>query len=81
MKGDSREKRFEVQLDGKLRYDLDGYEGRSCAKEVERIEETLKDRFGVTMGPAQVTWKAPAPKDIAKGARDLPAGPTRHQNR
>lgn len=71
--------RFEIQVDGTLRYDLDGYEGRTCAKEVERIEEVMRDRFGVRMGPAQVTWKAPEPKRIAKGARDLPAGPARRR--
>ena len=73
--------RFEIQVDGTMRYDLDGYEGRTCAKEVERIEEVLHDRFAVKLGPPQVTWKEPEPIKIAKGARELPASPARRRSR
>ncbi|MCB9851899.1 MAG: hypothetical protein H6819_02290 [Phycisphaerales bacterium] len=64
--------RFEVSLDGKMQFDLDGYEGRSCAKEIERVESQLQERFGIRFGPAQVTWKNP--DRISKGSRDLPTG-------
>lgn len=72
-----RTARFEVSIDGRMRYDLDGYEGRTCAEQVERIEQTLRDHFGVQMGPAQVTWKN-NPDRISKGARNLPTDVT-HQ--
>ncbi len=71
--------RFEVQLDGHLHYDLNGYEGRGCAAEVERIEQTLQEQFKVRLGPPQVTWKNP--DKISKGARDLPSGSTQRKTR
>ncbi len=64
--------RFEIHVDGRMEFDLDGYAGRACAAELEQIGKTLHDRFGVKLGPAQVTWKNP--DRIAKGARDLPSG-------
>jgi len=64
--------RFEVSVDGKMRFDLDGYEGRSCAKEMQRVEQRLKEQFGIRFGPQQITWKNP--NRISKGARDLPSG-------
>lgn len=67
--------RFEVRLDGRMNFDLDGYEGRACAAEIERIGQTLHGRFGVKLGPPQMTWKNP--DRIAKGARDLPSGGSR----
>ena len=71
--------RFDVQLDGRMDFDLDGYEGRACADEIERIEQTMHDQFGVRLGPQQVTWKNP--NRIAKGARDLPSGGTQRIGR
>ena len=64
--------RFEVQLDGQMLFDLDGYEGRSCGAELERIEHTLHQRFGVKLSPPQITWKNP--DRISKGARRQPSG-------
>lgn len=70
-----RRARFEVSLDGNLGFDLDGYEGRACAAEMEKVETVLRDRFGVKLGPPQVVWKNP--DRISKGARDTPSGTTR----
>jgi hypothetical protein len=70
-----RRARFDVSLDGNLGFDLDGYEGRACADDLERVETVLRDQFGVKLGPPQVVWKNP--DRISKGARDLPAGSTR----
>jgi hypothetical protein len=69
-----RRARFEVSVDGATRFDLDGYEGRTCGDELERIETSLRDRFGVRMGPPQIEWKSP--DRISRGARDLPGGKT-----
>jgi len=65
---------FHVNLDGKLAFDFDGYEGRMCGKEMAAIEATLQEQFAIKMGPAQVTWKNP--DKIAKGAMDLPSNIT-----
>lgn len=71
--------RFEVQLDGRMSFDLDGYEGRTCGAELERIEHTLQEQFGVNLGPPQVTWKNP--DKISKGSRDVPGGGQRRRAR
>jgi hypothetical protein len=70
-----RRARFDVSLDGNLGFDLDGYEGRACADDLEKVETVLRDRFGVKLGPPQVVWKNP--DRISKGARDIPSGTTR----
>jgi hypothetical protein len=67
-----RSVRFEVHLDGHMEFDLNGYQDRACAKDVEKIEQVLKESFDVQLGPRQVTWKNP--DKISKGARDLPTG-------
>jgi len=66
--------RFEVNLDGRMQFDFDGYEGRACAKDLEKIHTTLQEQFAVKLTGSQITWKNP--DRIAKGARDLPAGHT-----
>ncbi|HLL05961.1 MAG TPA: hypothetical protein VK539_35645 [Myxococcaceae bacterium] len=72
-----RRARFEVKIDGKLNFDLDGYEGRSCAEDLEKVETAMRDRFGVTMGPPQVIWKNP--DRLSQGALPVPAsGRTRN---
>lgn len=63
---------FNVFLDGRLGFDLDGYEGRACAKDLERVEQTLASRFRIQLGPPQITWKNP--DKLSQGARDLPSG-------
>ena len=64
--------RFEVNLDGRMQFDFDGYEGRACAKDLEKINATLQEQFAVKLTGSQITWKNP--DKIAKGARDLPSG-------
>lgn len=72
-----RRARFEVSLDGKMEFDLDGYEGRSCAEDLRKVETTLRDRFGVLLGPPQVVWKNP--DRIGKSSRELPPGEQRQK--
>ncbi len=67
-----RRARFEVALDGHTHFDLDGYQGRACAEDLEAVEVQLEERFGVKLGPPQVVWKAP--EEIKAGARGLPRG-------
>ncbi|MBZ4402221.1 hypothetical protein [Myxococcus sp. AS-1-15] len=67
-----RRARFEVKVDGQMSFDLDGYEGRTCAQEMEKVETAMHDRFGVTLGPPQVVWKNP--DRLSQGALELPGG-------
>jgi len=62
---------FEVSLDGRMQFDFDGYEGRACAKDLDKIDTTLQQRFSVKLSNPQITWKNP--DKIAKGARNLPS--------
>jgi hypothetical protein len=71
-----RRAHFEVRIDGQLNFDLDGYEGRSCAEDLEKVETAMRDRFGVTMGPPQVIWKNP--DRLSQGALQIPGGRTRN---
>ncbi len=66
---------FTIDPSGSLEFDFDGYEGRGCAKDMERVETELRDRYGVVLGPKQVTWRAP--DRISKGALPLPNSNTR----
>lgn len=70
-----RRARFEVSVEGRMAFDLDGYEGRACAQDLEKVEVSLRDKFGVKLGPPQVVWKNP--DRLTKGAQDLPGGSTR----
>lgn len=73
-----RRARFEISLEGRLSFDLDGYEGRACADDMQKVETALLDRFGVRLGPPQVVWKNP--DRISQGARDLPTNGTRKRS-
>ena len=64
--------RFEVNLDGRMQFDFDGYEGRACAKDLEKINTTLQEQFAVKLTGSHITWKNP--DKIARGARNLPSG-------
>jgi len=68
-----RRARFEVALDGRLAFDLDGYPGRACAADLEQVTRTLEERFDGAVDPPQVQWTVP-PERIGKSARDLPDG-------
>jgi hypothetical protein len=71
-----RRARFEVRIDGQMTFDLDGYEGRACAQDMEKVETAMRDRFGVKMGPPQVVWKNP--DRLSQGALPLPGGQRRN---
>ena len=62
---------FNVHLDGRMDFDFDGYEGKVCAKELEKIDQFLEQQFSIKLSDNQITWKNP--DKIAKGAMHLPA--------
>ena len=70
-----RKARFEIDLAGGMSFDLDGYEGRACADELKKVEVTLRDEFGVRLGPPQVIWKNP--DRLSQEARQLPTSGSR----
>ncbi|MCP4451775.1 MAG: hypothetical protein GY809_09965, partial [Planctomycetes bacterium] len=46
---------FEVKLDGQMSFDLDGYQGKACAKDMDQISSILQRQLDLKMGPAQFT--------------------------
>ncbi|MDD5459633.1 MAG: hypothetical protein PHF37_09610 [Phycisphaerae bacterium] len=63
---------FNVHLDGRMDFDLEGYQGKACAKELEKIDEILNQRFFIKLSENKITWKNP--DKIAKTAMQLPTG-------
>jgi len=63
---------FKVGNSGEMEFDLDGYEGRECAKELEHVMEKMSKQFEITCEPPQHKWKNP--DRISKGSKDLPTG-------
>ena len=63
---------FRVELDGAMEFDLDGYEGRSCAVDLDRVLQNMEDRFAIHSEPPQHDWKNP--DRITKGAKGFPTG-------
>ncbi|MAG33373.1 MAG: hypothetical protein CL908_21055 [Deltaproteobacteria bacterium] len=62
--------RVQINVNGEIAYDLNGYQGRTCAKQIDELEQALVELTHVRLGPAQHTWKTP--DRISKGARSLP---------
>lgn len=73
-----RKARFEIDLEGRMAFDLDGYEGRACAQDMEKVETLMRDEFGVRLGPPQVIWKNP--DRLTQGARPLPTNTSRKES-
>ena len=63
---------FRVSLDGNLMFDLDGYQGRECAKDLDKVLDTLVERFEMQCSPPQYNWKNP--DRISKGSKGFPSG-------
>jgi len=63
---------FRVDLEGGMEFDLEGYMGRECGKDIDRVLETLSDRFECKCSPPQHNWKNP--NRISKGSKGFPTG-------
>jgi len=61
---------FTVHLDGRMDFDFEGFQGRACAQELEKIDTMLHEQFSIQLSENQITWKNP--DKIAKGALNLP---------
>ena len=46
---------FNVHLDGRMDFDFDGYEGRACAKELEKIDQILNEQFSIQLSEINIT--------------------------
>ena len=64
--------RFEVDIEGQMIFDMNGFADRSCATHLDNVLELLEKEFSIETGPVQHNWKNP--DRISKGSRDMPIG-------
>lgn len=67
-----RKVRFDIELDGAMNFDMDGFADRSCADHLDQVLERMEKEFSIATGPVQHTWKNP--DRISKGSRGMPGG-------
>ncbi len=67
-----RKVRFDIELDGAMNFDMDGFADRSCADHLDQVLERMEQEFSIATGPVQHTWKNP--DRISKGSRGMPGG-------
>ena len=68
----NRSIRFEVNLDGQMEFDMNGFLERKCADHLDEVLATLEANFNIATGPVQHNWKNP--DKISKGSKGFPSG-------
>ena len=68
----NRSIRFEVNLDGQMEFDMNGFLERKCADHLDEVLGILETNFSITTGPIQHNWKNP--DKISKGSKGFPSG-------
>tara|TARA_B110001452_G_scaffold264708_1_gene268151 strand:+ start:2123 stop:3049 length:927 start_codon:yes stop_codon:yes gene_type:complete len=68
----NRSIRFEVNLDGQMEFDMNGFLERKCADHLDEVLGILEANFDITTGPVQHNWKNP--DKISKGSKGFPSG-------
>jgi len=61
---------LEIGTDGTLVYKFDQYEGQTCQKDIQQINQLLESTYGVKLSNKRVTWQNP--DRILKGQRRPP---------
>ena len=68
----NRSIRFEVDLNGQMEFDMNGFLERRCADHLDEVLGILETNFSITTGPIQHNWKNP--DKISKGSKGFPSG-------
>ena len=68
----NRSIRFEINLDGQMEFDMNGFLERKCADHLDEVLGILETNFSITTGPIQHNWKNP--DKISKGSKGFPIG-------
>ena len=68
----NRSIRFEVNLDGQMEFDMNGFLERKCANHLDEVLGILEANFNIATGPVQHNWKNP--DKISKGSKGFPSG-------
>ena len=64
--------RFEVDLNGQMEFDMNGFMERKCADHLDEVLGVLEANFSIMTGPVQHNWKNP--DKISKGSKGFPSG-------
>ena len=68
----NRSIRFEVDLNGQMEFDMNGFMERKCADHLDEVLGVLEANFSIMTGPVQHNWKNP--DKISKGSKGFPSG-------
>lgn len=68
----NRSIRFEVDLNGQMEFDMNGFIERKCADHLDEVLGVLEANFSIMTGPVQHNWKNP--DKISKGSKGFPSG-------
>jgi Rad3-related DNA helicase len=68
----NRSIRFEIDLNGQMEFDMNGFIERKCADHLDEVLGVLEANFSITTGPIQHNWKNP--DKISKGSKGFPSG-------
>jgi len=68
----NRSIRFEVDLNGQMEFDMNGFMERKCADHLDEVLGVLEENFSIMTGPVQHNWKNP--DKISKGSKGFPSG-------
>lgn len=68
----NRSIRFEVDLNGQMEFDMNGFMERKCADHLDEVLGVLEANFSIITGPVQHNWKNP--DKISKGSKGFPSG-------
>ena len=68
----NRSIRFEVDLNGQMEFDMNGFLERKCADHLDEVLGILETNFSIMTGPIQHNWKNP--DKISKGSKGFPSG-------
>jgi Rad3-related DNA helicase len=68
----NRSIRFEVDLNGQMEFDMNGFMERKCADHLDEVLGVLETNFSISTGPIQHNWKNP--DKISKGSKGFPSG-------
>ena len=58
-----------IDLNGKIKYKFDSYEGMTCLKDIEKFNVDLKNIYSVTLSDERVLWENP--NKISKDERSI----------
>jgi len=68
----NRSIRFEIDLNGQMEFDMNGFMERKCADHLDEVLGVLETNFSISTGPIQHNWKNP--DKISKGSKGFPSG-------